>query len=283
VEPAKKHAIISPDKAKAPTVRILRKGQSITPISGLNMYANRWTIRPKVIAKSHIRTWSNTKGEGYLFSAELLDESGVDVRCTFFKQGINKFYNFLEEGRVYTFSGGNVKVTNMKYNNCKSHFKITFDTKSEIHLDNDKPANNIQEYYDFVKIDTLASIDTTASTATHVDILAVVTEIGEVSLIISKKSGKELMKCELVLEDDPGTDVRLTMWGDAAQAAQTNFASKPVVAFKQVQMTEYGLSGGRFQVNPPQAQALKQWWEPNNAAQSLSMTTGGNQEEEGKC
>ena len=211
-EPAKKHAIISPDKAKAPTVRISGKGQSITPISGLNMYANRWMICAKVIAKSDIRTCSNAKGEGYLFSAELLDESGVDVRCTFFKQGVDKFYNFLEEGRVYTFSGGNIKVANMKYNNCKSHFEITFDTKSEIHPDNDKdPANNIQEHYDFVKIDTLASIDTTASTATHVDILAVVTEIGEVSLIISKKSGKELMKCELVLEDDSGTDVRLTM------------------------------------------------------------------------
>ena len=73
------------------------------------------------------------------------------------------------------------------------------------------------------------------------------------------------------------------MWGDAAQAAQANFAGKPVAAFKQVQLTEYGLSGGRFQVNPPQDQALKQWWEANNTAQSLSMTTGDNQEEEGKC
>jgi hypothetical protein len=50
-------------------------------------------------------------------------------------------------------------------------------------------------------------------------ILAVVTEIGEGGSIISKKSGKELMKCELVLEDDLRMDVQLTVWGDTAQVA----------------------------------------------------------------
>ena len=35
----------------------------------------RWTIRARVTNKSSIRTWSNSKGEGRLFSVDLLDES----------------------------------------------------------------------------------------------------------------------------------------------------------------------------------------------------------------
>jgi replication factor A1 len=112
--------------SSAPIVRTSGTGQPITPISGLNMYSNHWTIRAKVLDKSNIKTWSNAKGEGSLFSMELLDSSG-DVRCTFFKEGVDKFYNFLEVGRVYTFSGGRLKVANMQYNNCKSQFEIIFD------------------------------------------------------------------------------------------------------------------------------------------------------------
>lgn len=35
----------------------------------------RWTIKARVTNKSNIRTWSNSKGEGKLFSFEIVDES----------------------------------------------------------------------------------------------------------------------------------------------------------------------------------------------------------------
>lgn len=35
----------------------------------------RWTIRARVTNKSGIRTWSNSRGEGKLFSMDLVDES----------------------------------------------------------------------------------------------------------------------------------------------------------------------------------------------------------------
>jgi replication factor A1 len=192
---------------------------------------------------------------------ELLDSSGVDVRCTFFKEGVDKFYNFLEVGRVYTFSGGRLKVANMQYNNCKSQFEITFDQNSEIHLDETGPADDIRDSYEFVKIDRLKVVDPN----TMVDVLAVVKHVGDPASIVSKKSGKELVKCELTIEDDSGAEVRLTMWGDAAQQAHDRFSGMPVVAFKRAKVSDYGgrtLSGSGFEVNPsiPQANSLKQWW-----------------------
>lgn len=39
---------------------------------------SRWTIRARVTNKSGIRTWSNARGEGKLFSMEMVDESVSD-------------------------------------------------------------------------------------------------------------------------------------------------------------------------------------------------------------
>lgn len=264
--------------SSAPVVRTSGTGQPITPISGLNMYSNRWVILAKVTNKSAVRTWSNAKGEGSLFSAELLDSSGTDVRCTFFKEAVDKFYDFLETGKVYTFSGGRLKVANMQYNTCKSQFEITFDQNAEIHLDA-SAGDDIRETFDFIKVAALEQTEPNG----YVDILTVVKHVGEPQTILSKKSGKELLKCEVTLEDDSGAEVRLTMWGEDATAAPAKLAGAPVVAFKRARVSDYGgrtLSGGSYTVNPniPEAQALGRWWASNGArsnAKSLS-SAGGN-------
>eukprot|EP00571_Detonula_confervacea_P014379 CAMPEP_0172303124 /NCGR_PEP_ID=MMETSP1058-20130122/4695_1 /TAXON_ID=83371 /ORGANISM="Detonula confervacea, Strain CCMP 353" /LENGTH=635 /DNA_ID=CAMNT_0013013833 /DNA_START=117 /DNA_END=2024 /DNA_ORIENTATION=+ len=262
--------------SSSPIVTTSATGQPITPISGLNMYSNRWVIRAKVTTKSDIRTWSNAKGEGSLFSVEILDSSGTDVKCTFFKEAVDKWNPILEEGRTYTFSGGRLKVANMQYNNCKSQFEITFDQNSEIHLDEGSGGSEIRESYDFIKIAQLESTDPDG----YVDILAVVKHVAEPATFTSKKSGKEMTKCELTVEDDSGADVKVTMWGDAATTAPTKFANCPIVAFKKTRVSDFGgrtLSGGTCNVEPniPQAGQLKQWWAVNaNKTQSRSLSSG---------
>lgn len=262
--------------SSGPIVATSASGQQITPISGLNMYSNRWVIRAKITNKSGIRTWSNAKGEGSLFSVEILDSSGTDVKCTFFKEAVDKFNPFLEEGRVYTFSGGRLKVANMQYNSCKSQFEITFDQNSEIHLEEGGGGEEIHDSYDFIKIAQLEQTDPNS----YVDILGVVKHVSEPQTIMSKKSGKELLKCELTVEDDSGADVKLTMWGEQAQTAPSKFANCPIVAFKRARVSDYGgrtLSGSGCAVEPniPQAGQLKQWWATNaNKTQSRSLSSG---------
>ena len=250
-------------------------GQTITPISGLNMYSNRWVIRAKVTSKSEVRTWSNARGEGSLFSIVLLDSSGHDVKCTFFKEAVDKFVNAIEEGKTYTFSGGRLKVANMQYNTCKSQFEITFDNNSEIHLD--EGGDTIEEQYEFTKISNLENMEPGA----FVDILAVVKSVGDVSTIISKKSGKEMTKCELVVEDDSHADVRLTLWGKDAVNAPEIYQNGPVIAVKKCRLGDYGgrsLSGGKPALNPNirETNELQQWWATNgNKTQSKSLSSAG--------
>lgn len=64
----------------------------------------------RITKKSDIRRWSNARGEGYLFSVELLDEDGSEVKGTFFKADADRWIDVLQEGQVYSFSGGRVKV-----------------------------------------------------------------------------------------------------------------------------------------------------------------------------
>lgn len=55
----------------------------------------RWIIKARVTNKSNIRTWSNSKGEGKLFSFDLVDESG-EIRVTGFRDAVDKFYDYIQ-------------------------------------------------------------------------------------------------------------------------------------------------------------------------------------------
>eukprot|EP00538_Stauroneis_constricta_P011346 CAMPEP_0119557696 /NCGR_PEP_ID=MMETSP1352-20130426/9280_1 /TAXON_ID=265584 /ORGANISM="Stauroneis constricta, Strain CCMP1120" /LENGTH=643 /DNA_ID=CAMNT_0007604835 /DNA_START=186 /DNA_END=2117 /DNA_ORIENTATION=- len=255
-------------------------GRPVTMISALNMYQNRWTIKARVVSKSDVRTWSNAKGQGSLFSAELLDKSKTDIRCTFFKEAVDKFYNMLTVGSVYTFSGGRLKVANMQYNTCKSNMEITFDQNAEIHLQND--ADDIAaQSFDFVKIEEIEQVDANKT----VDVIGVVQEIGQVNNIIAKKSGKEMTKRDVTIADDSGAQIRITLWGRDGATFEENCELHQVVAFRRARVSDYGgktlsgSSGGTFVEPPvPRTNELRTWWESNGSsapvAKSLSSSGG---------
>jgi len=69
----------------APDLASAGVGQQVQPIASLNPYASRWTIKVRITAKTDLKSWSNPKGSGTLFSIDLLDEAGGESRATFFK------------------------------------------------------------------------------------------------------------------------------------------------------------------------------------------------------
>jgi len=255
-------------------------GTAITPIAALNIYNSRWTIRARVTNKSEIRTWSNPNGEGSLFSVELLDSSGVDIRGAFFKEAVEKFYNMLEVGKIYRITGGRLKVADVKWNKCKSSFEITFDQNTEIYNDNDDGEIALANY-EFVRICEIETIERNK----NVDVLAVVKSVGDVTHIVSKKTGQEMAKCDLVLADGSDAEITLTVWREKAETAPTDYANNPVVAFRRARVSDYGgrcLSAGfSVDINPniPEARQLQHWWQSGggqtSSTRSLSSRAGG--------
>lgn len=72
----------------------------IRTIASLNPYHTKsWVILARVSYKSPIKTWSNERGEGKLFSLDLLDASG-EIRCTLFNDSVDTFYDRFQTGKV---------------------------------------------------------------------------------------------------------------------------------------------------------------------------------------
>lgn len=251
---------------------------AIVCIDHLNPYSGKWTIKARVTSKSDMRTWSNAKGNGHLFSVDLLDSQGGEIRGTFFKETADKFKDIIQEGSVYTISGGQLKmIQNKQYNNLKSQYEITFNNYTEIAEAEDDGIKT--QSFNFVKIGDIANVEIN----TTIDVLAIVKEFTEVSEITSTKmGGKVLHKRELTLVDDSECEVRLTLWGEKAQATY-NWQDQPVIAVKGVRVGDFGgrslsiSQGSSLSINPLEdvAKALHEW-RRNGIPVTKSLSTTSN-------
>lgn len=179
----------------------------IHSIASLTPYQNRWRIRARVTQKSDIRTWSNSRGEGRLFSLNLIDESG-EIRATGFTDVVDKFYNMLEVNKVYYFSKATLKTANKQYTSVQNDYEMTFNSETTI-----EPCDEATDLptmtFDFIKINELESKQANAM----IDVLGVVKGIGDVTTIVGRQSQKEVSKRDLQLVDQSGMVVNCTLWG----------------------------------------------------------------------
>lgn len=224
----------------------------------------RWTIKARITTKSEMRRWSNAKGEGTLFSIDLLDSHGGEIRGTFFKDACDKFFPVLEEGKVYTFSGGVLKiVTNKQYTTIKNQYELTFNANSEIRAVADDISIQGQ-HYEFIRIDQLINQEPN----NIVDIIGVVKSATDPMEIVSKNlGGKTLNKRDLTIMDQSGYEIRLTLWGEKALSNQYNWSSQPIVAMKGCKVGDYQgrtlstMNSSSIVMNPniPEGIELHQW------------------------
>jgi replication factor A1 len=123
----------APQGATTTTARQQRnvRGQNVFPIEGLSPYQNNWVIRARVTQKGDIRTWSNQKGEGKLFSVTFMDESG-EIRATAFNQAVDEIFDKIQEGKVYYVSKAKVNLAKKKFSNVQNEYELSLDRGTEI-------------------------------------------------------------------------------------------------------------------------------------------------------
>ncbi|KAI0386638.1 replication factor-a protein [Hypomontagnella monticulosa] len=234
----------------------------IYPIEALSPYAHKWTIKARVTQKSDIKTWHKASGEGKLFSVNLLDESG-EIRATGFNEQVDQYYDLLQEGQVFYISNPcRVSLAKKQFTNLPNDYELTFERDTVIEKAEDQ-SSVPQLRFNFVNIQELQNVEKDAT----VDVVGVLKDVGDVSQIVSKNSGKPFDKRELTLVDDTQFSVRLTIWGKTA----TSFSTQPesIVAFKGVKVSDFGgrslslLSSGTMTVDPDieEAHRLKGWYD----------------------
>lgn len=257
----------------------LSAGNSIatTPIAALSPYQNRWVIRARVANKSAIRTWSNSRGEGSLFSMDLVDETG-EIRCTAFRDQCEKFHALVEFGKIYYISRCQLKPANKQYSNLKNEYEMTTTSETEIVPCHDESAEIPTVKYDFSPI---SEIDNKEAN-TMIDILGVCKSCSDIATLMARATRKELKKRDINLVDESNTMVTLTLWG--TQAEEFDGASNPVVAVKGARIAEFNggktlstLSSTVLQIDPdiPEAHRLRGWYNTTGCSENVHVISKG--------
>lgn len=251
----------------------------VYPIEGLSPYQNKWTIKARVTSKSEIKYWSNARGDGKLFSVNLLDETG-EIKATGFNDAVDKLHPLFVENKVYYISRAKVNIAKKQFSTVNNEYEITFEKDSEVVECKEDDASDVPEVkYNFVPLDQLDSVEPKQTC----DVVGIVDSVGELGEIISKASQKPVQKRELVFVDQTGMSVRLTLWGKTAMTYGTDkghvgagIDDRPVVAFKNISVGDFGgrslsmTSSSSMMVNPdlPEAHSLRGWYDDEGVALS---------------
>jgi len=250
------------------------------PISEISTYHAKWVLRARVTDKSSLRTFAarSGSGNGQVFSASLLDESGSEIKASFFGVACEKYYGLIEQGKVYTFACGNVKIANRQYNRCSHRYELVFDRDAVIEAAADDSSIKAVSY----EIISLKAVQA-RSLPCAVDLCGVIVSFRQ-PLSFTSKAGRELVKREITLADDTKTSMSIALWGERAKMEDKNFEGNPVVCFKGVSLNEFqgGRSGslsesGAMQLNAdvPEAKKLQQWWAKEGSSADLTSLSLG--------
>lgn len=237
---------------------------AIQLISALSPYKDRNTINARVTTKTEVKKWTNERGEGRLFSVNLLDSSG-EIRLTCFNDAVDQYFDLLQVGKVYEFANFQVKIAKRKFG-VECDYELSVDSNTTIKAVLEDIAEIPKVHYAFVQISKI--IDKQKDDV--LDVIGIVKECGELTEITAKSTQKQLIKRDLTLVDTSSASIRLTLWGKQAQDFNEQEASSsPVIAIKGVRVNEYqgrtlstsGNSQITFNPDISEAHTLRGWFD----------------------
>nr|XP_043630377.1 replication protein A 70 kDa DNA-binding subunit A-like [Erigeron canadensis] len=255
----------------------------IIPIAALNPYQGNWTVKARVSVKGELRHYKNAKGDGKVFSFDLLDSDGGEIRATCFNAVADQFYNQIEVGKVYYISKGSIKPAQKAFNHLKNDHEITLDYSSTVQPCFDDDTSIPRQQFHFCSIGEIENMDTN----NILDIIGVVSSI-KPSQALMTKNNVETQKQVLTLRDGSGRSIDLTLWGNFCNVeGQTlqqlcDSGQFPVLAVKSAKVHDFNgksigtISLSQLSIEPDirEARNLRAWFDSvGRNTPSISMST----------
>ncbi|KZT61592.1 replication factor-a protein [Calocera cornea HHB12733] len=248
---------------------------AITPLSEVSSYCNKWTVKARISQKSDIRTWSNERSSGHLFSFVMMDET-MSIKATAFKDEVDKFFDQVQEGRVYHISRGRVVPAKKQFNKTDNDFEVILgkDTTIEECEDESNVPEIDQSYTPLANLQDLNKDQLC-------NILGIVTEIGQVFETVTRKTQRAVSKRDLTIVDRSGFSCRITLWGKIAD--DFDVPVNPVISFRGLRVGDFngrslsyenGTSRMEIQPDSEEAHAMRGWFEAVGATQTYTACQG---------
>ncbi|XP_026447035.1 replication protein A 70 kDa DNA-binding subunit A-like [Papaver somniferum] len=181
----------------------------IIPIAALNPYQGRWAIKARVTAKGDLRRYNNARGDGKVFSFDLLDSDGGEIRVTCFNAVVDRFYGSVEVGKVYVVSKGSLKPARRDFNHLKNEWEIFLEQTSTLERCEDEDSAIPQLQFSFTPISEIENVVNNSI----LDVIGIVITVNP-SVPITRKNGMETQRRTLVLKDGSSRTVEITLWGE---------------------------------------------------------------------
>ncbi|KAK8706736.1 hypothetical protein V6N13_057813 [Hibiscus sabdariffa] len=240
----------------------------VIPISALNPCQGRWTIKARVTKKQELKHYRNAHGEGKVFSFDLIDSDGGEIRATCFNAVVDQFYNQIQAGNIYLISRGSLKPAQKEFNHLNSDHQIFLDNRSMVQMCSEDKTIPWQQFH----FRTISDVEGMKNNDV-VDIIGVVFSIGPTASLICKNDA-EILKRSLHLKDMSGRSVELTLWGafcnSEGQKLQTlcDSGEFPILAVKSGRVSDFSgkevgtISSTQLFINPdfPEAHKLRKWF-----------------------
>jgi len=224
-----------------------------------------------------MRTYVRNGQNGQVFSVDLLDAEGGEIRCSFFNDAASKFHAELAQGKIYTFANGSVKVANKKYNSLNHNYEIAFaEGNAAIHAQDDDSKIS-QMNWNIQSIRSLMNKEPPF----NADLCGIIHKFESVTTIRTKKDNNEVSKRLVSFADSSGSSIDITLWGELAEMDDTYFSNNPAVCMKSVGIREWGTRTGslstksNFVKDSANDDIAKQqtWWAENGKLAALTNLT----------
>lgn len=246
------------------------------PVRSLNLYTNKWMVKVRVTKKGPLKSGNKNGRDWKLFSADLVDSDGTEIRSTFFGEAVDKYFDVVEKDRVYYMGNGKLAPANKRWTSIPNDYEVKFDDRSIVQpCADDGTVQGIQ--YAFVPI---KSIEGTEPGKT-VDVIGIIKECSD-RITITTRKGTELEKRDVTLVDDSGASISVTMFGKEAHDDSVT-AVGAAAAFKGVRIGDYGgrtlstTMSSDIAVNPPnvpRAAELAKWWSSGGSTTEVQQLSG---------
>eukprot|EP00347_Sterkiella_histriomuscorum_P004404 403360589 len=257
-----------------------------TPISALSQNSQDWRIKARITKKYEMRQYTQTRRNGEKFpgkilNIDLIDGHGAQIMGTFFNDTATRFDSKIKENKVYTISGGQIKLSNQKFTAIKNEFCLIFTDHSEFkEAVDDESIQSVA--FSFVSIQDIKNMYGN-KTIDFIGIAQYCQPVKEKQL----KSGTKAQRT-VYLADESNQTIALCIWGDLANQFDLSIDEHPVIAVKRANLSEFGgrslnsNEDSQVIVNPshPRTQQLKHWF--NHLADPSQLSSITVQKEKGE-